>query len=219
MFTIRLLKTILPQFVVTSFYNCLLWNIHLSCQCEACFSCTNSTGYLSTKITDISMLPIFCGHNSQISISYRYNEIRYRPISTLQFAYCVSVKYFMFGVNNHVNNKRAFGKIVIMTKIRDSETFAFKYFLSCCAATISESGKIFVVCESVSQWLCPRKSSWAQFAVSLSPRLTLHISYWNNSAFMFMSLFRLLFHENAFLQGSCMRRSWIQGWPWQILDF
>ena len=27
----------------------------------------------------------------------------------------------------------------------------------------------------ITQWLCPRKNSWAQFAVSLSPRLTLHI--------------------------------------------
>jgi len=28
-----------------------------------------------------------------------------------------------------------------MTKIADSEGFVFKYFLSCCAATIAESGK------------------------------------------------------------------------------
>jgi len=34
-----------------------------------------------------------------------------------------------------------------MTKQLDSESFLFKYFLSCCAATISESGEIFIVCE------------------------------------------------------------------------
>jgi len=34
-----------------------------------------------------------------------------------------------------------------MTKQSDSESFVFKYFLSCCAATIAESGKFFVIDE------------------------------------------------------------------------
>jgi len=33
-----------------------------------------------------------------------------------------------------------------MTKQVNSESFLFKYFLSCCAATISESGKIVIIC-------------------------------------------------------------------------
>ena len=50
--------------------------------------------------------------------------------------YEITNKYFLVSVNK-------FLKKITMTRVADSDSFVFKYFLSCCAATIAESGMVF----------------------------------------------------------------------------